>query len=74
MPPKNIAELKIQDLVHIYLICPYINSIRQQQPGGAIISKNASLTCMTMIDPATGWLEMVEIPKFDLDEVTTGKD
>ena len=25
---------------------------------------------MTIIEPATGWLEIVEIPMFDLDEVT----
>ena len=27
---------------------------------------------MTMIDPATGWFEIVEIPTFDLEEVTIG--
>ena len=27
-----------------------------------------------MIDPATGWLEIVEIPTFDLDKVTVGND
>ena len=29
---------------------------------------------MTMIDPATGWFEIVEIPTFNLDEVTAGND
>ena len=29
---------------------------------------------MTMIDLATGWFEIVEIPTFDLDEVTAGND
>ena len=29
---------------------------------------------MTMIDPTTGWLEIVEIPMFDLDEVMAGND
>ena len=29
---------------------------------------------MTMIDPATGWLEIVEIPTFDLKEVRIGND
>ena len=33
-----------------------------------------SLTCMTMIDPATGWFDIVEILTFDLDEVTAGND
>ena len=32
------------------------------------------MTCMTMIDPVTGWFEIFEIPTFDLDEVTSGND
>ena len=58
-PPKNIAELKPWYSVHIYLIGPYRKSIIQQQPGGAIIQKNASLTFMMMVDPNTGWFEIV---------------
>ena len=27
-----------------------------------------------MIDPATGWFEIVDIPMFDLKEVTLGND
>ena len=27
-----------------------------------------------MIDPDIGWFEIVEIPAFDLDEVTSGND
>ena len=56
------------------LIGPYIKSIKQQNPGGAIIWKNISLTCMKMIDPATGWFEIVEILTFDLDEVRAGNN
>ena len=29
---------------------------------------------MTVIDPATGWFGIVEIPTYDLDEVTAGND
>ena len=29
---------------------------------------------MTMIDPATGWLDIVEIPTYDLDGFTNGND
>ena len=58
MPPNNIAELKPWDLVNVYLIGPYIKSILQQHPGGAIIWKNFSMTCMSMIDPATGWFKI----------------
>ena len=52
------------------LIGPYIKSIRQQQPGGAIINNNVSLACMAMIDPAMGWFEIVGIPTYNIDEVT----
>ena len=74
LPPNNIAELKLCDLVHVDLISTYSKSIIKQQPGGAIIQKNVSLTCMKMIYPAKGWSEIVDIPMFDLDEVTTGNE
>ena len=74
LPPKNIAELKPWDIVHVDLIGPYSKTIIQQQPGNTVIRNNASLTCMTMIDPATGWFEIVEIPTFDLEEVTIFND
>ena len=74
LPPNNITELKPWDTVHVDLIGPYIKSIRQHQPGGTFIRRNASLTYITMIDPATGWFEIFEIPTFDLEEVTLGND
>ena len=52
----------------------YRKSTRQQQPGDTVIQKNAILTCTTMIEPATGWFDIVEIPMFDLGEVTIGND
>ena len=67
LPPKNIAELKPLDTVHVYLIGPYSKSIRQQHPGGTFIQNNVRLTCMTMIEPATGWFEIVKILTFDLE-------
>ena len=67
--PKIIAALKLWNSVHIYLICPYSKSIRKQQPGGAIIKKDMSLTCMTIIDPTKGWFAIVEAPCFDLYEL-----
>ena len=60
--------------MHVDLIGPYRKSIRQQYPGGSFIRNNAILTCMMMIDPATGWFEIVDIPMFDLKEVTLGND
>ena len=29
---------------------------------------------MIIIDPATGWFEIVKIPRFDLEEVALGND
>ena len=60
--------------MHVDLIGPYSKSIRQQQPGGTVILKNYILTCMTIIDPATGWFNIVKISTFDLEEVALGND
>ena len=54
LPPKTIKELQTWDLVHVDLIGPYSKSIRQHNLGVSIMQKDDSLTCMTMIDPATG--------------------
>ena len=54
LPPDNIAELKMWDSVHVYLIGLYSKYIRQHQPGVAIINKDVRLTCMTIINPDMG--------------------
>ena len=56
--------------MYVDLINPYRKYIIQQHLGGTFIKNNGSITCMTMTDPATGWFEIVEVPKFNLDEVT----
>ena len=53
LPPKNIAELKLWDLVHVDLIGPYSKSISQKQVGIDSIQNNFSMDCMPMIGPAT---------------------
>ena len=60
--------------MHVDLIGPYSKSIRKQHTGDAIMKKDNSLTFMTMIDPATGWFRVIEIPMFNHDEVTSGND
>ena len=60
--------------MHVYLIGKYNKSIRQHQPGGTVICNNGILVCMTMIDPATGWFEIVKIPTFNLYEVSIGNN
>ena len=74
LPPKNTAELKPWDSMNVELIGIYRNSIRKQNPGGAIIRNDVSMTYMAMINPATGWFEVVEIPTKNLDEVIGGND
>ena len=74
LPPKNISELKPWDSMHVDLIGPYIRSIRQQQPGYAVIHKISSITSIPIINLATGWFEIVDIPTFDLEELVLGND
>ena len=74
MSPKHIAELKPWDLVHVDLIGTYSKSIQQNHPSGTIIKNNFSLTCTTMIDPATGWFKIFEIPMYGPDKVMGGND
>ena len=71
---KKIEEVKRWDMVHVELIGPSSKSIREHHPDGAIIKNNVSLTCMTMIDPTTGWFEIVKVLMYDLNEVTGGND
>ena len=60
--------------MHVYLICPYSNSIRQHNLGGATIKNDASLNSMMWINPDTGWFEITKVPMFDLDEVMGSND
>ena len=46
-----------------------INSVRQSQTGGAITMKELRITCMAMIDTATGWFENSQVSLFDLNKV-----
>ena len=43
--------------------------MKQQQPDGFIKVVNLQLTCMTFVDPATGWFEIAQVPLFSMDEV-----
>ena len=56
------------DTLHVDLIGPYGNSIIQHHPGGATINNYFSLTCMMMVNPYTGWFNIVKVPTFGLGE------
>ena len=64
LPPKNVGELIPWQTVHVDLIGPYSITAQQLQPDGSTKENEFSLTCMTMIDPATGWFEIVEVPNY----------
>jgi hypothetical protein len=61
LPPKE-AEVIPWDTLCIDLIGPYTVKERGK--------KQWKLHCLTMIDPATGWFEIVEIPNKRADEVS----
>ena len=52
----------------------YSKPITQQRIGDATIKSDGSLTCVMMIVPEMGWFEIVEVPKFYLDEVKGSND
>jgi len=55
--------------VHTDLIGPYTITAKQIQPDGTTKEKEFHLTCMTMIDPVTGWFEIVEVPNFIIEDI-----
>ena len=69
LPARSVGELVPWQTVHTDLIGPYAITAKQFQTDGSIIDKEFSLTCMTMIDPVTGWFEIVEIPSYIVDDV-----
>ena len=64
LPARSVGELIPWQTVHTDLIGPYSITAKQFQTDGTIVEKELSLTCMTMIDPVTGWFEIVEIPSY----------
>ena len=68
----NIARLQLWNTVHIDLIGPYTKMVKQHQPGNIVKEVDLHLTCMTFIDPSTGWFEIAQVPYFDMDNVKIG--
>ena len=73
-PAKTIEELVPWRTVHIDLIGPYSITAKQTQPGGEIKEVELKLTAMTMVDPATGWFEMVEVPYYNAEDVINNEN
>ncbi|GFH49966.1 hypothetical protein CTEN210_06442 [Chaetoceros tenuissimus] len=74
IPAKTIKELVPWRTVHVDLIGPYSVTAKQIQPGGEIKEVELKLTCMTMLDPATGWFEIAQVPYYSIEEVKEDKD
>ena len=55
----QISKRDIWCMYTSYMIQPYSKSIRQHRPGSTNTKNYVSLTCMSMIEPATGWFEIV---------------
>jgi hypothetical protein len=62
VPAKSIEDLVPWRTVHIYLIGPYTVTAKQLQPEGETKEVDLPLTAMTMVDPVTGWFEIVQVP------------
>ena len=60
--------------VHTDLIGPYSITARQNQPGNQVKEIELKLTAMTMVDPATGWFEIIEVPYYHMNEVKDNVD
>ena len=58
--------------VHIDLIGPYTIATKQHTPDGDIKDVELHLTCMTFIDPATGWFEIAQVPYYNIEDVKGG--
>jgi hypothetical protein len=66
LPPKEIDILIPWDTVHIDLKGPYHITALQNKPGLKMESMDFHLLLMTMVDPATGWFEVAQVPIFDI--------
>ena len=64
LPNNIVTELIPWKTVHVDLIGPNTKKIKQEQPDCKIKVITTQLTCMTFIDPATGWFEIAEVPYF----------
>jgi hypothetical protein len=72
LPLKDVGELTPWKEVHIDLIGPYTVATKQRQPGNILKEVELCLIAMTMVDPATGLFEMVEVPYYDVKDIKKG--
>ena len=73
VPAKTIEDLMPWRTMHIDLIGPYSITAKQTQPSGKIKEIELQLTTMTMVDPAMGWFEIVEVP-YNVEDIVNNKE
>jgi hypothetical protein len=69
LPPRNVGQLIPWNTVHMDLIGPYSITTKQFQLGCSIVEQDMQLTCMIMIDPVTGWFEIVEVLNYIIKDI-----
>ena len=69
LPPRNVEPQVPWNTVHVDLVGPYSLMAKQSQPQGDIKNVELRLTCMTMIDPVTGWFEIAEVPNYIVNDL-----
>ena len=74
VPPKNVGTLVPWDTVHVDLIGPYTVTTNQYQVDGSTREVTLQLTCMTMLNPVTGWFEIVEVPQYIAQELQESQE
>ena len=50
-----------------------MNLIQSIQPGGETKEIELKLTAMTLVNPATGWFEIVEVPYCNINDITNNE-
>ena len=73
LPPKRVGELVPWNTIHVDLIGPYSITAQQFQTNGTTTKQELQFTCMTMIDPVTGWFEIVEVPNYIVKDIINKK-
>ena len=71
IPTKILGEQEPWSTVHIDLIGPYSITAKKRLPDGTIVDNEYKLTCMTFLDPVTGWFEIAEVPQYLVKDINT---
>lgn len=65
LQPKEAETVEPWHTVCVDLIGTYTIKAKVKQLDGSLKTHDLQLCCMTFIDPATGWFEIVEVPLID---------